>query len=154
MWLRTEERKWLLKVYNHLYKRSTIHELDRCAYCGYPRECYDHVPPLSLLKNADIEAEIESGTKFILYPSCQQCNLTLSNINYLNYKERAEYLIDRYNKKLNKIETWTQKDIDDLGYTLKTGVQLNRDKLDMYNSKIYNLDLNIIEYSLKQDELY
>jgi len=93
---------------------------NKCTYCGDPASSMDHVVPVSW---GQVSRKGASYSRRKVVPSCSECNNTLGNIKKHTVADRAEYLLDRYLFKYNKIlccPKWTDEEIEELGYNLKT----------------------------------
>lgn len=139
-------RKLFEKKYGHLYKRVTGFDLSTCAYCGAPRQCLDHVPAISILENIDVKQYIRKGGKFLLYPSCGQCNGMLNNKPYVAYLDRLDYLEKRYLQRMDKIEVWTPKEIEEMTGMMKAYIQGGQYKVQMYIRKCEVIDENRLKH--------
>lgn len=119
-------RKQNKKMIGNLYRRVFDRDMSKCAYCGAPREGLDHVPPLSVAVNLDLEKD---KVKLFLYPCCSYCNGVLGNKRLYTYEERLIYL---YNHTLRKIKDeekqWSKEEIEELGPNLKQMIIQEKNK--------------------------
>lgn len=116
------ERKRLMKVYGGLYKRVGCFDWSKCAYCDRPMRVYDHVPPISIVEGLDIKVYRKRGGEFRLYPSCAKCNRYLRDYPPTDFYERLDYLIRQYEKRLNRIEHWSEEELSEMGYNMRTHI--------------------------------
>lgn len=144
-------RKLLMKKHGHLYKRVIGFDLSSCAYCGFPREALDHVPAISLLEAIDIKEYQKKGGKFLLYPSCRQCNGMLNNRPYVSYLDRLDFLEQKYLDRMDKIEVWTPHEIEEMTGMMKAYVQGGQYKAQVYIRKAEAIDENRLKH--QYDEL-
>lgn len=140
-----QRRRLLEKKYHHYYKRTTLFDLNNCSYCGAPSQLLDHVPPLSSLDNINIKNYQKQKGKFILYPSCVECNAILGSYPEVSILKRLDKLQDKYEKKLKTIPLWTKEELNELGYNLKTYIERNRQTADFLAEKINNIQSRISE---------
>lgn len=129
---------------------TSINELEysTCLYCDEPAIELDHVPAISLVENMNIEEYISNGGEFLLYPSCTRCNRYLSNCNATGGYERLLVLESKYLKRVNKLETWSDKDLGVLGHTLRSLIESKRihtqlltKQLAVIQNKLYRMDI-------------
>jgi hypothetical protein len=113
-------RRYYISRYGDLYKRAKNIPLDVCVYCGDTRQTFDHCPPISKLEYIDVPKAIKKGLKFILYPSCNECNSYLGAKMSVDLLERMGILAEIYMKKADKCEIWTTDELDELGHNLKS----------------------------------
>lgn len=138
------KRRIYEKLYGHLYKRPIEFGLDKCAYCNFPREAFDHVPALALIDGIDIGEYTRRGGKFILYPSCRQCNSFLSVKAYIDYVDRLNYLDMKYLLKIKQIE-WSKKELSSMTGMMKAYIEANQFKVDVLLQKVRNIGMNILK---------
>jgi len=113
-------RKRLMRDYGKLYHRMGNVPLELCWYCNHTRQTLDHCPPISCLETLDIEKFTADGGKFLLIPSCSDCNHYLNAARLGFPYERLLYLERRYTKLTDKhFVNWTKEEIAELGYNLK-----------------------------------
>jgi hypothetical protein len=109
-----------------------------CVYCGDYYQCRDHVIPVSW---TGLPRKYSSGD---VVPSCNECNLFLSNRPIFNIPERADYLIAIYQRKrlhFFKFPKWSDKEVSDLGYNIRLSVERRAYLQKVYEAKIANLGL-------------
>ena len=96
-------RKFLLKKYGHLYRRDFKFNQEICCYCGERAGCYDHRPAIANCPNMSIKDFLKRGNKFLLIPSCLQCNSLLGSSYFSEILDCLFYLLNKYQKKIKKI---------------------------------------------------
>ena len=105
-----------------LYKRTTRYPLSVCSYCGFPRQCLDHVPPLKIADSVDIQDFRFRGGEFILFPSCLECNALLGAKALCTYQERLHFLYTAYIKRITE-RSWSRAEMEELGRGLKAFIE-------------------------------
>ena len=133
------ERKRLLKIHGHRYKRVGGLDWEKCSYCCSPMNVYDHVPPIAIIEGIDIDSYLNNGGSFRLYPSCSQCNGMLGAYPSVSFYERLEYLAVKYEKKLDKVEIWSNQEISELGEGLRNYVLESQQNISVLNDKYINI---------------
>ncbi len=130
-----------------LYRRATGIDLGGCAYCGFPRECLDHVPPLRIACDLDVQEFIKHGGRLLLYPSCAECNSFLGKRDLPAYGQRLAFLWERYGQ-LIRTKTWERWEIAELGPGLRPYIAARQkanarwiDKLRVVERRLIELDL-------------
>lgn len=131
-----ERRKFLRQRYGALYHRATDFDRHVCAYCNTSRDVFDHVPALSLLDGIDVTEYLKKGGKFLLYPSCKECNSILHNKPYISFYDRLDYLSERYIKKLDKMETWSEHELSQMGPTMQAYIRAAQVKVQITIRKL------------------
>jgi len=111
-----------------------------CVYCGQPKECLDHVFPLSLASGLDlsrpsVKQELFQGLNIV--PSCSSCNRIASDYAFINIRLKRQFIQERirkrYLKKLRAVE-WTQEELSEIGYNLKSQIKkLNHNRIILEN---------------------
>lgn len=129
-----------MKRYGMLYKRVSGFDLSKCAYCGEPRECLDHVPAISQLENIDVTVYLKKGGRLLLYPACLQCNGFLGKTDLVSYYDRLDYLSSKYIKKMEHTEVWTESELNEMGRMMRAFIEAN-----MYKTNILVKKLEVIE---------
>ncbi len=128
-------RRYYEKRYGKLYKRADGLDWDVCVYCGEKRVVFDHVPPISKLEYIDVQKAIKNGMKFILYPSCVECNARLSSRMSIDLIDRMSYLADVYLNKADKMERWTQEEINEMGPNMKSIILKDQNRINEFSRK-------------------
>lgn len=129
-------RKLQLKLYGHLYKRVSDLDWEKCVYCDEPMNVYDHCPPITIVENLNIKQYKKKGNKFRLYPSCSQCNRLLSAFPSTDIYERLDYLIRKYEIRLDKIEVWSKSELEQMGYAMRNHILNNQSSFEILNNKV------------------
>lgn len=109
-----------------------------CIYCGDWFECRDHVIPVSF---TSMKRNYERGTTV---PSCNLCNIMLSNRMLWTVERKVEYLILAYKKRFRKIlrlPVWTEDEIKVLDFGLRSIVINGQYMKEIINLKLNNLRL-------------
>ncbi len=91
----------------------------KCTYCGESAECMDHVVPVSY--NLPGRKRV-SYKKLQIVPSCNDCNLRLSNKAYHTVGKRADYLATKLAKKHKRLLgrlSWTVDELLDVDFRLR-----------------------------------
>lgn len=127
---RAEAKKRIGHLYSRFgYRRDdegSICAEQQCTYCGLRAETQDHVPPLVWVHSLGSEFFNNAKTLLLIVPACLECNITLSNYRLFTIKERTRYLLGRYTKKYKRFlrgTAWTEEELDELGYSLKTKIE-------------------------------
>ena len=129
-----------VKIYHHLYRICRDFEDDKCAYCEYPMQCYDHVPPISLCEHINTEEYKEKIGDFLLVPSCLKCNGLLGDYKTRDYHSRLKHLMTKYQRRMFRFTKWTDEDVEELGATLRSLIEfekVQRDELEERLSGVY-----------------
>lgn len=103
-----------------------------CLYCGMVATTEDHFPPISY------------SLRGFLLPACSECN-TFAGTSYpTNLAKRIEYVKERLKKKYRKIlrmPVWTQDELNEMGYGLKTGIdQCQRNRRTAHGRIAWNAE--------------
>lgn len=143
-----KKRNLLLKIYGSLYKRVTGISWDKCAYCLKKAIQYDHVPAITLLENIDLEVYRKKGGKLLLYPACKMCNTFLSNHESVSLYDRLDHLAKKYNQRLNRMESWSDRDIEEMGPNMRAYIEAKRYKTNELIAKLFNIEEQITKINL------
>lgn len=136
------------KEIGRLYSRIKNHDLGICYYCGDKRECLDHVPPLSIAVDLDLDQFRKKGGRLLLVPSCGQCNSLLGAKRLGSICERVNLLWNAYARLIERTDhRWSQEEMDELGRNLRGVVEAGARK-----SREYIRKLRGIEYRLLSDD--
>jgi len=126
-----------------LYRRPENVDLGVCAYCGDPRECLDHVPPLSYAANhLDIDKFLRAGGKFLLFPSCFECN-GLLGAKAIDYFGRLGYLHKKYINLADQMD-WSEAEISELGHNLRGMIAAHEHKRRRYVRKLIGVENTLV----------
>jgi len=148
--MKAKRRLELQKAYGHLYEFPKVKK-DICIYCGEYATTRDHVPPLSMLDKVPIDRLIDNNIKFYIYPSCMSCNIHLGNQQLVTLFDRLNYLFDKYAKKVEQQERWTDYELSGMSGRLKQFIQNQQYKVSYYNRKLEYIDKTV--RNLLNDEL-
>lgn len=115
----SKARKHLELLYGELYEFK--HNGDRlsCYYCGMPRYCLDHVPPISLVGKIGTKKLKELEIEFYKVPCCDFCNSALGSVRLISEEERLVFLYNHINKKIEKQALWSSSEIEELTGNLR-----------------------------------
>jgi hypothetical protein len=94
-----------------------------CMYCGVPADSRDHFVPRSYTNKMRAMGSSVHVSETV--PCCRECNSTAGATIFSNVREKRFYIQDKYRNKYAKIlntPDWTQKELDELGPTLKSHV--------------------------------
>jgi len=152
--MKNQERKRLHRIYGQLYRRTKNFNLIECAYCQYPRQCLDHVPPLTALPSLNVREYIKAGGKLILYPSCLQCNKYLSSRNIIDFYERLDYLSHKYSKKIDTIEVWEKHELAEMGPLMTSYIKSHQHEVREYIHKLQNIENRMTDLLLSDEDSY
>lgn len=87
---------------------------DSCVYCGLPRSCYDHFPPVA------------SGTLAgWLLPACTECNSLLGAQCGFSFESRVEYIKSKLKRRLARhlrTPQWAPDEVAELGDGIRAAV--------------------------------
>lgn len=145
MKVKSTSRKKALMAYSQLYSRLDNIPFDECWYCGSPRECLDHCPPLSYLQYIDTDVFRKSGGKFSLIPSCNSCNSLLGSKKLLSPNERISWLLGAYTKLFDKsYYGWSDDEVKEMGYNFKVMIHNSRERANGYIDRIRAIEQRII----------
>jgi hypothetical protein len=106
-----------------------------CFYCGDNTQqiTRDHVIPIS------IAAVSRSYNSRDTIPCCTNCNSILSDHYLLTVEDRAAYLANRLGEKYAKVlrsHDFTERELNDFGYTLKSNLVSNQNMKSYLVSRI------------------
>jgi len=142
-----------LEILEELDKDTKITQIFNkytCAYCGESATDRDHIIPRSI---SNFNPKSASTNKSNTIPSCKQCNVSLGNRFIITISERAEFLIQLYNKKFKNLLSMphhTKEDIKELEGSLKKMVRSQMNKKKIILDRLNNLELIVLlEPSIK-----
>jgi len=133
------------------YYKKKFRWLNTCVYCGQPKDCYDHVMPVSVTARIDLSCQrVRHELRKCLYlvACCSSCNLIASNKPFDSILKKRAFIQSRlYKKHYKKIRTviWEKDEIDGLGRNLRSQV------LKMLNNR-YVIE-NRIFYPIRQTRI-
>ncbi len=94
-----------------------------CAYCGWTGDTRDHVPALSTFWLGSRQMSKKSGQNWKkTVPCCRECNSLLGAFPSSNLRERADHLIEQYEKRYKKLlsqPVWGEEELETLGPSIK-----------------------------------
>lgn len=99
---------------------------DACYYCGLSNEEIDHCPPYSEVREWGVDFFVEHKVELVTVPSCRECNAHLYNYTVFTPARRKEfikYTLRKKYKKLFDMPWWEEKELNELGYTLRTTIE-------------------------------
>lgn len=107
---------------------ESIGDLTVCFYCGQPCDSVDHVTPRATLKMMGGEIENPVTSRYETVDACRECNCALGDGLYTTLSDRKraakEYLRRKYKKYLS-MPDWSDSELDELGYTLRSHIKRN-----------------------------
>jgi hypothetical protein len=130
-----------------LYRRATGIDLGSCAYCGFPRECLDHVPSLRIACDMDVPEFVKQGGRLLLYPSCWECNTLLGKKDLPSYGQRLAFLWERYGQMI-RTKLWERHEIEELGPGLRPYIAARQKANARWIDKIRVVERRMIELDL------
>lgn len=137
-----KNRKNNLKLHEEKYRlvnavRSKNNLFWECVYCGQPATERDHVPPITRVCDY-LSLGLKNNT-FIKVPSCNSCNVILSDSLQEDIFQRIEELknhLIRKNKKHFYAKEWLEEDKKELGKNLKSFVNAKLHKEKLIKSRV------------------
>lgn len=90
-----------------------------CTYCGELANTRDHIIPRTYSGD-------ETFSHDVCVPACKECNCLLGPRAYFTIAERAHYIYNTLQKRYKKVLSspyWKEKDIKELGNTLRSYVK-------------------------------
>lgn len=116
-------RKHYEAVFGELYEFQSYGDRLSCAYCGQPRYCLDHVPPISLVAKIGTKKLRELKVDLYKVPCCDFCNSALNAVRLASFEERLVYLYNYINKRLDKQTVWSEYELEEITGNLKRMIQ-------------------------------
>lgn len=119
--------------------------INPCYYCGEPADSVDHARPQSLdralqaLDAADRALVISRQPRRELVPACRDCNSVLGKKWFGTLAERRAYVKERLrarNARLLGSPSWSKDEIDTLGRTLRSAVELQQRKREVIQRRL------------------
>jgi len=118
---------------------------DICTYCGEPCDTRDHVIPFSYTSvHPANKRDHRSNKEEDTVPCCMECNQMLGNRLLTTVATRAAYLIgatERRYSKLLEMPDWTEDELEDLGYALRTNIETSIDSKRIVQERLRYLTL-------------
>lgn len=115
-----------------------------CVYCGDYFQCRDHTIPISY---SQTYRDYKPGSTV---KSCSECNNALGGKPLFTTTERAEYLLEWYQKRRKKyieFPDWSDDEVDEMGYNIRVMVIQRRYLKQLYLAKLHNLELTSVGFS-------
>jgi hypothetical protein len=150
-----KDRHLLENIYSKSYKR--LHSVDQgvCLYCGAPKQLLDHVPAISETHKRGTKALREEGVRFLLVPSCSECNSLLGARSLWFIEERFDYLIKVINRQLDKLgANWSKEEINELGRGLRSFIANNAHNRELKLTKLHELERRKLLFDLDKETLF
>jgi hypothetical protein len=141
-------RAFAQKAVGHLYK--PYGDSRSCLYCQcrYP-EHKDHTPALARVMARGSQAYREANIPLLLVHACAECNLSLNARPLDTLEARTVWLYKDVQKKLRAKRLsgdWTQDELNDLGNTLRSLVQVHTNRRDYLIERLQGLSNTITFY--------
>lgn len=116
--------------YSRLYEKfGSSHQ---CFYCGQAKECIDHRPPSAVFyKYGTLGGRIP----LVKVDCCNNCNHRLAAKVIYTLQDAVRYLREELQAEKNKAR-WTDTELAELGYSLRTAIKNDRRKDNKLNSRI------------------
>lgn len=114
--------------------RLKFRKADWCLYCGGPRQCLDHVFPVSravgLRRGLGVRREL-GPHGLCRVPSCLNCNALAGPKVFTSIRSKRAFIQDRIKKKY-KIEStmWTEEELEELSPLLRSYVERKEAETD------------------------
>ncbi len=95
-----------------------------CYYCGDEAECIDHLIPFKVRQCGK-----RNGTHLGFGPrvrACKDCNSILGAVGIFTLDGRKEFIATKLKKKLKKLQSiphWSEEELAELGYSLRSHVE-------------------------------
>jgi hypothetical protein len=105
--------------------------------CGEPATDRDHVVAHSLVKVSDARRTYECDE---VVPACRECNGALHNKPLVTIAERANWLLIRLKKKLDKMPVWEKSEMTQLGRCLRAVVEAGQLKRKKTERRVEHLE--------------
>lgn len=116
--------------------------VDCCEYCLSPKECRDHVIPVSYLG----DRRIYNRSEYWIVDCCEQCNSLAGNKTFFSIPEKAKFILKRlkrrFSKSLNTPE-WREEDLQEMDYALREMIFAHLVAKRVVLEKIKNLEVTI-----------
>ena len=137
--------KLTFQSYNELYQRLDNVPFDTCWYCGDPRTCLDHSPPLAMLDFMDLDLFRKLGREFCLIPCCDSCHSLLGIKELVTPNERLSWLLGAYHKLFDKaFYGWTEEEVAEMGYNFRVMINSSKARASTYAEKVRYIEKKIV----------
>lgn len=142
-----KRRRLLLEQYGKLYQRHMECDPYTCFYCGEPRECLDHRPPLDIVDAVGVERLRNIEVPLVLIPSCAHCNTRLGNRHLLHVIDAVIYL-RKYMERMyeRKHSRHAEDELDELGWVFKTMAKANLERDNVLLNRVRHLQHREFDY--------
>ena len=139
---RNNKRKRDLRETVGFYTRK-FKSINWCIYCGMPKQCEDHVFPISIaaglsLGHSSVKKELFGG--LYIEPACNECNNIAGNKPFRNILDKRKYiqkkLYKKHQKKLSTVQ-WDDDEKEELGYIMRSVVENMIEKRKLMEKRIY-----------------
>ena len=110
-----------------------------CAYCGWSGGDRDHVPALSMYW---IGGRKRAPFRGRWVPACKECNTSLGNSYLLTIQDRADHLIDIYEKKYRKLlnqPVWGEEELEKMAPGMQAFIQAKTAKRQIILDRLAHL---------------
>lgn len=111
-----------------------------CAYCGDAADNIDHCVPSSFVSG---NIALTMRYHFVKVHSCSECNLMAGaqvDATFIERRRRiAKAVRKRYGKEL-QTGHWPQDELDDLGYALRSSIEVAQAVADRVRQRLRRLD--------------
>ena len=81
----------------------------------------------------------KTGGELLLIPSCNDCNILLSDLWLFDYDERLSKLYYLYLDKIKKSAEWTNEELDELGWNLRNMIEARQRRREELKQKLENV---------------
>ena len=146
------ERKLAKSQIGALYHRLKGVPLERCFYCGAPRQSLDHCPPLSVAYKMSPAELRKRDVALYLVPSCMDCNSLLGARKWGTPWERLNGIYHILQAKIDKeYHGWTKDDLEELGPGLREYIQNRAYHVNFLIEKLRGVEDNMLRYDPDRD---
>lgn len=110
-----------------------------CTYCGMSAQAQDHVISRRMrevFKNAELAAIVHPPDTV---PCCHECNSIAGAKLFLSISQKRRYIKEQLRRRYRKvldIPTWTQAELDELGYGLRRHVEASIELRDLVKMRL------------------
>lgn len=109
-------------------------ETTPCYYCGMPAGDIEHAVPRASLPDLQVLGiSTDEGSRTWTVASCRECNVLAGATLFPTLAQRKAYIKSRIRKRYRKIincPRWTDSELAQLGYSLRTAVLETQAKRD------------------------
>lgn len=154
-----KQRKHIISIYGHLYKRHlyNVHPASEgCYYCGAGAESIDHMPPLAwvdLLCPSKKMGKGRSKQICLLMAACLDCNQRLGDRPLFSLIERVRHIENSLLKKYeNESSLWTDDEINEMGPEFRRTLKARRVKYQWLLQRIRHVQWRVGEIEQGAEE--